>query len=158
MKSCTELQQEIATIEQELAPLNAELDGHVAEFVADLPQHIRKWMQHEVKSHVEQNSEKVMSQGADFARAVKSDLEQIYSQLDQICQNAVGPSESWPHNLALNSDLQAPQRSNESFFSSSFRNAISHLGEILYKHGLLESRGGSVASWKQVHGRGFQYA
>ncbi len=158
MKSSTQIQQDLSGIERKLAPLTTELDRLVAEFAAELPPDVKRWMEHEVARHVEQHSGKVMAQGPEFARAVKSDLEQLYSQLEQICIDAVGTPAGWPHNKIVDSQLQMPQRSNESFFSASFRNAINHLGSILHKHGLLDGQDGTAASWRRNHGSSFQYA
>jgi hypothetical protein len=158
MTSSTELQQQIVAIERELAPLSAELDRHISDFVSDLPPQVKSWMEREVKRHIEKNPEKIMSRGADFARAVKSDLEQLYGQLPKICENAVGPSNSWPHNKSADAEVPVRQRSNESFFAASFRKAINHLGSILHKHELLETSDANAGSWKQLYGAGFQYA
>ena len=158
MTSSRQIEEEIEQREVALDSLTARLDTKIEEFAAELPQAVEAWMKGELKRAIENNAEQVNASGVEPLRAVKADLVSLIKRLPEICKDAIGKPEDWPHRHVERDTQQRQARAREPFFHAVFRSAISSLGTLLNKHHLIQPSPGCVSTWKHLGSERFRYA
>lgn len=144
-----------ATVEPSLTTLNAK----VQEFTTELPAVVATWMKEEIKRQIGYHADQINEAGVEAVRNLKNDLDQLISQLPDICATVVGKPEEWPHNKSTNNtDTYRNTNSREEYFAAAFRRAINPLGAILKKYDLIKGPKGYVPSWESVQGGSFRFA
>lgn len=158
MSSSKLIEEEIQKLEAELIPVSSQLDAKLEEFTHALEPAVAAWMTAEVKGQVVRNSEKVNSSGVETLRDLKSDLSALIARLPEVCANAMGKPEEWPHRRPAIALAHRQSSTNESFFAAVFRKSISPLGAVLNKYNLLKEPTGHVSSWEHTSAGNFRYA
>lgn len=158
MPSSQQIQSEIAALEETLEPANAELDRLYAKFGNALPAEVESWMRARVRQRIEASAERVNAGGIEPLRQIKSDLNSLVQRLPEICSQAIGTPEQWPHRRSTTQSERINTASNESHPAATFRRAINHLGALLAKHGLLTGRPGHASEWEQFGNDQYRYS
>lgn len=158
MPSSQEIQAEIEQIEVGLEPVNAELDRLYIEFGKALPASVEAWMTNHVRRRIEEHAATVNAGGVEPLRQIKAELNVLFQRLPEICTAALGEPAKWPHRHSPSTPGAPEPRSRETHSAASFRRAISHLGFLLAKHGLIADKPGYVSEWEKVAGDQYRYA
>jgi hypothetical protein len=157
MTSSNQIESEIVQLEASLDPTAAELDKLYAKFGEALVPEVEAWMRNSVRRRVEENAPKVNAGGLELVKQIKAELASLVARLPEICIEAIGTPEQWPHHRDPASSGDTDPASMESYSAASFRRAINHLGPLLAKHGLMDEKRGYVPEWEKS-GNGFRYA
>lgn len=157
MSSSKGIEAEIQQLEQQLAPVSAQLDAKIQAFASALPTSAAAWMNAETKRRIEENADRVNAAGLESLRQLKSQLTELIATLPELCVKAVASEKDWPHRQPPASPSQSYKSPGESYFASVFRTVISNLGALLDRHGILKEPSGRIGSWEKSSG-GFRYA
>lgn len=149
MKTSKELKTEIENIERTLLSMDTELNEKVRLFASLLPAAAETWIRTEVQRKIEESSSKVEEMGILPLKQLKTDLTDLISGLPDICAKAVENEQLWPHKISIFSNVHNSSAGG-SYFADVFRNVISHLGNILDKHGLLKPKREQSQSWEKI--------
>lgn len=159
MSTSKTIEAEIYNLEATVKPSLTTLDAKVQEFAAELPAVAAAWLKEEVKRRIGYHADQINEAGVEAVRNLKNDLDQLIGQLPDICSNAVGKPEEWPHNKSTNkTDTYRNTNSREEYFAAVFRKAINPLGTILSKYDLIKERKGYVPSWERATDGSFRFA
>lgn len=154
-----EIEAEIQSLEQELQPLDIELEGKIRKFAAEaLPAAAASWMDGEGKHRIESNAARIHEIGAEKLGQLKSELSELKGRLPAYAADAISDERIWPHREKLYPNSLSFSSSRTDYFHDIFRSVINNLGALLAKHDLLKEPAGYVSSWKRVGANGFQYA
>lgn len=159
MSSSRLVESEIQQIEQQIAPISSHLDAKIKAFADALPPAVAAWMNSEVKALIENNAKEVTDAGIESIRELKSELARLLDILPEVCREAVSNENEWPHRQAVGTASSTYGRPREPYFTDVFRTAISELGPLLKKHGLLKDRPGYAhPAWEELPGGKFRYS
>jgi hypothetical protein len=157
MMSSNQIESEIVQLEASLEPIAAELDILYAQFGEALVPEVEAWIRNSVRRRVEENAQKINAGGLESVKQIKAEIAALVGRLPEICIEAIGTPEQWPHRREPSSSSDRDPTTKESYSAASFRRAINHLGPLLAKHGLIDEKGGYVPEWEKS-GSGFRYA
>jgi hypothetical protein len=157
MSDSKRIESEIVQLEAALAPIATELDSLYAQFGKALVPAVEAWMRKSVRRRIEENAQKINAGGLELMKQIKAELAALVARLPEICIEAIGMPDQWPHRRNPSSSSDQDVTSRESYSAGSFRRAINHLGPLLAKHGLIDEKIGYVAEWERT-GNGFRYA
>ncbi|WP_143752280.1 hypothetical protein [Burkholderia sp. SRS-W-2-2016] len=158
MPTSSEIQAQIERMESDLEPAKAELDRLYSEFGRQLPPTVEKWMQSSVRRAIEAHATKINAGGVEPVRQIKADLNALIQALPQICQNALGDQDQWPHRRPPTSRAASVPGVGESHAGASFRRAINHLAPLLDKHGLIAESADRYPEWERTGPGKYRYA
>ena len=153
MKS-TEIEMEIATLQQRSDHLKERLDYLIQRFQAELPNAAESWIRKEVKRQIEDCPETVAGLGAEKLGSFKAKVHALVASLPDIAKKETSDAAVWPHYRALDTYGYGAGK-DEPFLTRVFRDVISHLGAILDEFGFLKNQKG--VSWARTP-HGFRYA
>jgi hypothetical protein len=148
---------EIQQLEEQLAPLQVQLDAEMRAFASALPPSAAKWIEAEVRRRIEEHADHINQMGIDATRQLKADVNSLIERLPELCEKAIQHEKKWPHNDLAEPEPSARTPSGGAFFDGAFRSVINHLGEVLGKYGLVSGRPGYSSSWERVEGGQFRY-
>lgn len=157
MATIQDIQKEIDRLEADIEPISSLLDSKILEFKEELAPAVKTWMTAHLERRIVTKAEKINEGGLEPLRAMKSDLRNLLERLPQICENAIGKPPTWPHHTKETRDEYRERNEREAYFPAVFRKAISNLGTLLDKHGLLTNTS-SHAEWKKSYGDTYSYA
>ncbi len=152
MKS-TEIEMEIATLQQRSDRLKERLDFLIQRFQAELPNAAESWLKEEVKRQIDDCPETVAGLGVERLGSFKAKVDAFVASLPDIAKKETSGAAAWPHHRAP--DTYDGAGKDEPFFTRAFRDVISHLGAILDEFGFLKNQKG--VSWARTP-QGFRYA
>jgi hypothetical protein len=155
MKSRAELEAELQSVEQQIAPASGKLDDLIKQFAGSVASEVRDWIKNEAIRQMEDNHAKVNEAGADFVRTFKADVTALLNNAEAICVSALGPKDRWPHHKDLQQQDLYTSSQND-FFSDVFKRAISSLGKVLETHGLINDYTQNN-SWRRASTKGYEY-
>jgi hypothetical protein len=159
MHSSKDIEAEIAGLKAQADALPNALDTLYLAFADELPKQVEIWIRERVKGTIEGNASKIAQAGIEPVRALKADIEDLVSRLGTVCREALGPKPQWPHRSA--SGAPRPPSANsgsEPPGASQFRSAVSSLGAVLAKHGLVNPLPGHTREWEPKAPGKFIYA
>mgnify|MGYP001055037434 CR=1 FL=1 len=158
MPASQQIEKEIVALEAAIEPAKIELDRLYAEFGKSLPADVESWVKRSIQRRIEENAEKINAGGIEPLRRIKADLNELVQRLPEICSGAIGTPEQWPHRTTEKDSGQHSTRQQESHAAASYRRAISPLGALLAKHGLLAEKPGYVSEWEKAGNDQYRYA
>lgn len=159
MKLSEKIQAEIQRLEQELEPLNVQLEGKIRKFASEsLPAAAATWMDGEVKRRVESNAARIHEIGVEKLGQLKSELSELKRKLPEHARDAIAEEQEWPHREKQNPNSSSYGSSRTDYFHNVFRTVINNLGSLLAKHDLIKEPAGYSPSWRPVGANRFEYA
>jgi hypothetical protein len=158
VKRSDEIQSEIQELEQELVPLNLELEGHIRKFATEsLPSPAATWMSKEVKSQVEANATRIDEIGVEKLKALKVELAELTEQIPQFALRAIEDQQKWPHLEKYHAHTPTYSNPRTSYFDDVFRAVINKLGALLAKYDLIKVPSSRTTEWEKDRSGGYRY-
>lgn len=148
-----ELEAELKDVEAKLATSSGQLDTLLQSFATSVAPDVSTWISDAAVRSVEEHHQAAIVGGVEFVRAVRADVTALERDAVAISIAALGAQEQWPHNKDLAASDFYSNRND--FFGAVHRRAVSSLGQVLSKHGLLNSADGS---WKRGIGGRYEFA
>ncbi|WP_256647483.1 hypothetical protein [Stenotrophomonas maltophilia] len=153
MNARTDVESQLEGVEGKLASASSRLDQLVLDFALSIAPDVSSWIEQAAVRKLEENHEKVNAGGLEFVRMFKADVTELSARATAICEEAIGKQDQWPHHRDLvESDFYS---SRTDFFGAIYKRAVSSLGDVLNKHGLIGARDGS---WQRVRASHYEYA
>lgn len=148
-----ELEAELKAVESKLVTSSAQMERLLQSFATSIAPDVSSWIDEAAVRSVEENHEATIAGGLEFVRAVREDVTALKRDAVAISTAALGGQEQWPHNKELTASEFYSK--NTDFFGAVHRRAVSSLGKVLSKHGLLNP---SDRSWQRGIGGRYEYA
>ena len=150
----TEIEMEIATLQQRSDHLKERLDYLIQRFQAELPNAAESWIRKEVKRQIEDCPETVGGLDVERLGSFNAKVGALAASLPDIAKKETSDAAVWPHYRTPDTYGYGAGK-DEPFFTRAFRGVVSHLGAILDEFGFLKNQKG--VSWARTPD-GFRYA
>jgi hypothetical protein len=148
---------ELQRVEADKQAFAEQLDEYIVKFQEGLPIVAEAWIKKHVDSTLREESDRIEQLGLERLGELKRKLNQLISRLPEIVQAETSDKSNWPHYQPV----PVPGLGggvDEGFFNRTFRNVISHLGELLNEFGLVRPRQGHAPLWDATGVKTFRYA
>jgi hypothetical protein len=131
METISTIKIQIGKLETQLKTAESTLDALVLRAADALQPHVKKWMEDMVLQKLKMTADPTSAAGEARIKLVKTDLENLVSQLPIICREVIGNSDDWPHQKFKGYEMGVES------FRTAFNAATWRLGPLLKNHGLI---------------------
>lgn len=153
-----EIAAQIRLLEANLESKRSRMDGMVVSSRSAIATAAASWMNHELKRRIEENPTVVTALGIERLRELKADVARTVAKLPEVIVLETSAPEVWQHRKPkAPGDDGYSHIHEETIFALTFRAAISTLGAVLERYGLLASDKGQYSSWKNLGAGKFRY-